>query len=217
MKSRLHVTIKFAQSVDGRIAAATGDSKWISNLESRKYAHKLRKENDAILVGINTVLKDDPILDVRLVKGKNPIRVILDTNLRLPMDSQIVETASKIKTIVVTSQFGKPVKMKKLEEKKIRIIKIAIKNKKVDIKKMLQKLNGMGVEKILVEGGSSIITSFIRENLVDKIVVIIAPKIIGEGINSVSDLKTTNINKAKKLRLDKVIKKKQDVILIYRA
>src|SRR4030065_2548316 len=103
-KSIPQVTLKFAQTLDGRIATVTGDSKWISSLKSRRFAHKLRSQHDAVLVGVNTVLKDDPLLNLRLVKGKNPLKIIVDSRLRTPLTARVLKNGPKKTILAVTEK-----------------------------------------------------------------------------------------------------------------
>src|SRR3989304_5529334 len=113
--TRPSVAVKFAQTLDGYIATVTGDSKWISSPESRRFAHRLRAQHDAVLVGINTVLKDDPRLDVRLVKGKNPLKVILDGKLRTPLSAKVVKLRPA-KTIIVATTRASRRKIRQFEK-----------------------------------------------------------------------------------------------------
>lgn len=173
------VVIKVAMSLDGKIATATGQSKWISCDESRRYVHKLRSEVMGILVGINTVIKDNPMLDCRLENGKNPIRIIVDTTLKIPIDSKIVSSSKSIRTIVVTTKNANRNVIKLLEDKGVEILTVNLKNNLVDLKEMINKLGELNIDSILIEGGSSLNFSAINENIVDKIQVYVAPIILG--------------------------------------
>lgn len=185
--SRPFVTLKFAQTLDGRIATRTGDSKWISSPESRQLAHRLRSQHDAVLVGVNTVLKDNPRLDVRLVKGKNPVKVILDSQLRTPLKAKLLQRRAKNTIVAVTKKAGLQ-RVKQFEKLGVKVLIVASdKNGQVDLKQLLLQLREMGIKKLLVEGGGKIITSFLRQRLADRMVVITAPKIIGQGIDSVAN------------------------------
>jgi endonuclease-3 len=193
------VTIKFAQSLDGKIATNSGDSKWISNEKALKFTHELRANNDAILVGINTVLTDNPTLNTRLVKGKSPIRIILDSSLKTPLNSTIVKTAKDIKTIIFTTTSNQT-KIKTLSNKNIEIIQI--KSKKIELKYVLKILSEKNIKTLLVEGGSKIISSFLKEKLVDKIYIIIAPILIGnDGIPAIQNLELKKIKNSLKLNI----------------
>lgn len=173
------VVMKVAMSLDGKIATTTGQSKWISCDESRRYVHKLRSEVMSILVGINTVIKDDPMLDCRLENGKNPIRIIVDTTLKIPIDSKIVSSSKSIRTIVVTTKNANRNVMKLLECKGVEILTVNLKNNLVDLKEMINKLGELNIDSILIEGGSSLNFSAMNENIVDKIQVYVAPIILG--------------------------------------
>lgn len=173
------VVMKVAMSLDGKIATTTGQSKWISCDESRRYVHKLRSEVMSILVGINTVIKDNPMLDCRLENGKNPIRIIVDTTLKIPIDSKIVSSSKLIRTIVVTTKHANINVMKLLEDKGVEILTVNLKNNLVDLKEMINKLGELNIDSILIEGGSSLNFSAVNENIVDKIQVYVAPIILG--------------------------------------
>ncbi|NLK93585.1 MAG: bifunctional diaminohydroxyphosphoribosylaminopyrimidine deaminase/5-amino-6-(5-phosphoribosylamino)uracil reductase RibD [Clostridiales bacterium] len=170
---------KWAMSLDGKIATVSGESKWISGEESRKNSHKLRNEVCGIMVGIGTVLKDDPMLTCRVEHGKNPIRIVVDSSLRIPIESKIVETSKSIRTIIATTDKAKAEKIKVLKNKNIEIIKCRDKNGKVNLKELMDKLMELKIYSILLEGGSSLNYSALEEKIVDKIHVYIAPKILG--------------------------------------
>lgn len=177
--SRPFVLMKYAMSLDGKISTATGKSKWISCEESRKDVHKLRNNLSAIMVGINTVIKDDPMLNCRIEGGNDPIRIIVDSNLRIPLDSNIVNTANKIKTIVATTDKADKGKIRLLEERCIEVLIVESRNKRVDITKLMDKLGEKKIDSILLEGGSEINFSCLEEGIVDKVRIYIAPKILG--------------------------------------
>ena len=193
------ITVKFAQSLDGKIATKTGDSKWISNEKARKFAHELRAKNDAILVGINTVLADNPMLNVRNVKGKSPVRIILDSDLKIPTNSNIVKTANDIKTIIFTTSKNQN-KINFLLNKKVDVI--CMKTKKIELEKMLEQLRKKGIKTLLVEGGGKIISSFVQGKMVDKIYIIVAPVFIGnDGIPAIQNLEIKDIKNSLKLQI----------------
>lgn len=173
------VVMKVAMSLDGKISTTTGQSKWISCDESRRYVHKLRSEVMSILVGINTVIKDNPMLDCRLENGKNPIRIIVDTTLKIPIDSKIVSSSKSIRTIVVTTKHANRNVMNLLEDKGVEILTVNLKNNLVNLKEMINKLGELNIDSILIEGGSSLNYSAINENIVDKVQVYVAPIILG--------------------------------------
>ncbi|MGA9767703.1 MAG: RibD family protein [Blastocatellia bacterium] len=184
------VTVKLAQSLDGRIATVTGDSQWISSPASLKLAHQLRSVHDAIMVGIGTALADDPRLTVRLVKGRDPLRIIVDSRLRLPADARMLTEGDPRHTLVATTESADPVRAGELERlgAEVLIVPGAANSSQVDLRALLQEVGKRGIESVLVEGGSGIVTSLFAARLVDRLVVIIAPKIIGKGIEAISDL-----------------------------
>jgi diaminohydroxyphosphoribosylaminopyrimidine deaminase/5-amino-6-(5-phosphoribosylamino)uracil reductase len=209
-----YVTLKWAQTLDGRIATAKGSSRWIASPPSLKLAHKLRAVNDAILVGVNTVLKDDPQLTTRLVRGRNPLRIVLDSRLRTPLDARVLKDRDKAKTLVVTTPRAPAPKLAALEKKGVEVLTVPPdKDGRIDLKKLLKALGERDVASLLVEGGGEVLTSFLRLGLADKLVVIIAPKILGKGTDSVGDLNITDLAKAYKLTFDKVYRSGEDIVV----
>lgn len=181
LRKRPWIIMKVASSLDGRIAISSGESKWITGSSARKYAHKLRHICDAILVGKNTVLRDDPELTCRLVKGKNPIRLVLDTHLSLDLNFKIFEVNKDKKTIVVCGERINSEKEKFFRKKGIEIWKLPLNKKgKIDLNALLEKCSENNISSILVEGGGKIHGSFLEENLVDEIFYIVGPVIIGD-------------------------------------
>ncbi len=211
---RPFVTLKFAQSIDGRIATTTGHSQWISSQPSLRLAHKERALHDAVLVGLGTVLKDDPQLTVRLVRGRNPIRIILDSALKIPLNAAVLRNQDMAKTLIATTTRGSLKKRLRIEKMGIEILTIG-RNLKggVNLRRLLDELGKRSISSVLVEGGSSIITSFLREKLANRMLVVIAPKIIGKGIEAVGDLRIMKIDKALKLSHWKVSQKGDDLII----
>ncbi len=208
------VTIKFAQTLDGRLATASGDSRWISSEEFRKRAHKLRASNDAILVGIDTILADNPQLTVRLVEGRNPTRIILDSRMRMPLDSEIVGTRDASPVIIVTTAQAGGEKKSRLRDLGIEVLEArSDASGGIDLKGLLQALGERNISSLLVEGGARVITSFLRQKLADKVVVAIAPKILGKGTDAVGELDIARISQALKLTLEKISRAGVDVVI----
>ena len=208
------VTIKYAQTLDGRIATATGQSQWISSPPSLKFTHKLRAAHDAILVGVGTVIKDNPELTVRLVRGRNPLRVIVDSALKIPAKSKILKNLSETKTIIATIKKASDPQFKRLTKLGAEIITVnADKQGKVDLKKLLKMLAKRNISSVLIEGGAQIITSILINNLANRLVTVIAPKILGKGIEAVGDLKIHNLDLAKKLSIRKIARSGDDIII----
>ncbi|RIW35115.1 bifunctional diaminohydroxyphosphoribosylaminopyrimidine deaminase/5-amino-6-(5-phosphoribosylamino)uracil reductase RibD [Bacillus salacetis] len=172
-----YVTLKAAVTLDGKTAAYTGDSKWITSEESRMDVHKYRHAHDAILVGVNTVLTDNPLLTTRLPRGgKNPIRVVLDTNLRIPLDSSILNTKDA-ETVIFCGSEAKDKSKALLLEKGVKVEQLP--SPVLQIQPVLQRLGEMNVTSLFVEGGSAVHFSFLKEKAFQKVVTYIAPKLVG--------------------------------------
>lgn len=195
------ITLKWAQSLDGKIAASNGDSKWISSESSRRHVHRLRSEFDAVLIGAETVIKDDPELTVRMVKGRDPKRIIVDGRLRMPLNAKVVSDENTSKTIVLTVKNSNRKKIEQLRKKGIRVYEFSAKRHKIDLKEAVKKLlKEEKIASILVEGGSVIHGELLKNKLADDVIVFIAPKIIGSGIPSVSAEITKTIRNALELK-----------------
>ncbi|MFC2001167.1 bifunctional diaminohydroxyphosphoribosylaminopyrimidine deaminase/5-amino-6-(5-phosphoribosylamino)uracil reductase RibD [Chloroflexota bacterium] len=208
------VTIKFAQTLDGRIATATGSSQWISSAESRRLAHKMRASNDAVMVGIGTILTDDPHLTVRLVKGRNPARIILDSRLRIPLDSKVVRSQEAAAVIIATTTRADVDKLSRLREMGIEVLVTEEDEAgEVDLRHLLKTLGQRGISSVLVEGGAEVITSLLRQNLADKLVAIVAPKIMGKGIEAVGELNIPDVSRALRLSFKKIYRRGEDLII----
>lgn len=172
------VVLKTAMSIDGKIATRTGESKWISSEKSRLQIHNLRNKLSAIMVGVNTIIKDNPELTCRIKNGNDPIRIIVDSTLRIPMDSKVLQNKDN-KTIIATTKRANINSMQELLKKNIKVIIIEEKNGQVDLSELIKKLGELGIDSILLEGGSTLNYSALEENIVDKVMVYISPKIIG--------------------------------------
>lgn len=185
LTSRPFVISKFAMTLDGKIATYSGHSQWITGEEARGTVHELRNEVDAILVGIGTVLKDNPALTTRLKERtcKNPIRIVLDRELRTPLDAQIVQT-NDAKTIIVTAE-GQQHKASAFENLGVELLYVPVIDSKLDLNAMLDELYKHGITDILVEGGGEVNASFLRNGLIQKFLVYVAPKVLG-GRNSIT-------------------------------
>lgn len=208
-----YITVKYAQTIDGRIATATGNSQWISSPSSLKFAHKLRVTHDAILIGIGTVLKDNPELTVRLVRGRNPLRVIVDNGLNIPPGAKVLNT-SVTPTLIATTKKASDVRFKRLVDSGVDVVTVGDeKNGNVSLKKLFAILAKRNISSVLVEGGSQIITSVMKDNLANRLVTVIAPKIIGRGIEAVGELHIRDLKKAKLLTFQKVSRLGDDVII----
>jgi len=174
------LSVKLAVSLDGRIATRTGASKWITGQESRARVHALRNEHDAVLVGINTVLADDPALTVRDAPGRNPVRVVVDSNLRMPIGSQLVTSAEHTPTCVVTTLEASRAVAETLESAGVSIIRVpATAQGRCDMLATLKELAAREVVTVLCEGGAELTGSLLATRLVDQLHVFIAPVLLG--------------------------------------
>ncbi len=204
---RPFVAMKYAMTLDGKIACETGDSKWVTGEEARAYVQCLRNRYRGIMAGIGTVLEDDPMLNCRMEGGRNPIRIICDSKLRIPLDSQVVKTASQIETIVAFhpkeaehyranagAETLEEVK-RKLEQQGIILLEIPFKQpedmeqpvniaqssenfQRLDLSRLLQKLAERGIDSILLEGGGTLNASALQEGLIQRVYAFVAPKLV---------------------------------------
>lgn len=176
---RPFVTLKMATTLDGKIATRTGESQWITGEKARADGHRLRDEHDAILVGVNTVLKDNPRLTARIdgVPGRHPLRVILDSQLRTPLDAHVADT-SEASTWIFTTTEAPLERREALEAKGIKVIPVSP-GPRVDVEKTLTYLGQEGIASLLVEGGGKVNASFLEKRLVNRVVAYLAPKLIG--------------------------------------
>lgn len=208
------VTVKFAETLDGRIATATGDSRWISCEESRKIAHRLRARHDAILAGIGNVLLDDPRLTTRLVKGRSATRVVLDSSLRIPLEAKVLAEQETARTLVAATPPADQAKAEALKQMGIEVLTVPPDaDGQVDLKELLKVLAQRQISSVLVEGGAEVITSFLRQGLADRLVVFIAPKIMGRGIEAVGELGIKEVADALKLTFIKVYRSGEDMVI----
>jgi diaminohydroxyphosphoribosylaminopyrimidine deaminase / 5-amino-6-(5-phosphoribosylamino)uracil reductase len=208
------VTVKYAQTLDGRIATATGRSQWISSAPARKFAHQLRAEHDAVLVGVGTVINDNPELTVRLVRGRNPLRIVVSSGRLIPQKSKVLQNLSVAKTLIATATKGSSPWIENTVDSGLEVVGVGTdKQGNLNLKKLLKILATRGVSSVLVEGGAKIITSFLKDNLANRLVTIIAPKIIGKGIEAVGDLQIRDLKSAKQLSVRKVKRIGSDVMI----
>lgn len=211
------VAMKTAMTLDGKIATRTGDSKWITGAEARAYVHELRHRFMAILVGIGTAVADDPLLNCR-IEGRGvrqPIRVVVDSNARLSLDSQLVKTAGEYRTIVAHTRFAPEERVKALRETGVEMLLCKEKEGLVDVRNLLELLGQSGIDSILLEGGGSLNYTFLSERLADELYAFIAPKIVG-GMNAKTPVEGAGMEKmadAINLELENVLNVGHDVLL----
>lgn len=173
------VTLKLAASLDGRIATATGDARWISGEESRLAVHRMRNEADAVLIGSGTLRADDPQLTCRIAGGRNPWRVVLDTRLSISPAAKVLHQADRHKTIIAAGDGVSARKKRAVEALGAQVWRLPIKHKQVAWWPLLRKLADLGIVSVLIEGGGTIAASALEEKIVDKILFFYAPKILG--------------------------------------
>lgn len=208
------VTVKVAQSLDGKIATKTGDSKWITSDKARAFAHRLRQDYDAIIVGVNTVLRDNPRLDAWFSK-KNPVKVIVDSQLSTPEDANVFLKRSPVIIATIASKPGQETENRKILSQKAKILEVKEKGGQINLKDMMKKLAQLEITNVLVEGGGSLVGSLFDDGLVDKVLFFISPKIIGgkEAISSVMGRGIPRIDRAIRLKDIKVHRIGEDFLI----
>jgi len=214
----MYVILNAAMSVDGKISTKNNDSSISSKMDLIR-VHKLRSSVDGIMVGISTVLMDNPILSVRFPtrSTKNPTRIIIDSNARIPLDSNIIRSSKKIQTIIATTQHASPRKIKQLQNKGGQVIVTG--NRKVNIKKLFQILEKMSFKKILVEGGGEINWSVLKLGIINELIVTISPVVVGgrDAKTLVEGVGFENIANGIKLKLSNtIIQNKNEIVLFYK-
>ncbi len=196
------VTVKIAQSLDGRIADSTGRSRWITSDASRKAVHKLRAAHDAVLMGVNTVVIDNPQLTVRHVRGPNPHRIIIDPKLRIPTDAALFDIADSNAPWIVTSPEADTQRKTELESTGAKIITVDTRNGKFPWELILQCLGKNGITSVLVEGGSTVFTGLLREVTVNRLVICMAPILLGgDALPALHDMGIGSLDSAFRYRI----------------
>jgi 5-amino-6-(5-phosphoribosylamino)uracil reductase/diaminohydroxyphosphoribosylaminopyrimidine deaminase/5-amino-6-(5-phosphoribosylamino)uracil reductase len=183
------VTLSYAQTLDGRLATSTGSSRWISSPESLRFSHELRAKHNAIVVGVGTVRKDDPRLTVRLAAGRDPLRVVVDSALRTPLTAAVLTKGAAPGTVLAVTDRAPAAKCDKVRALGATVLCLPTNaGGGVDLVALLAALHQRGVGSVLVEGGARVITALLQARLADRLVVCVAPKILGAGIEAVGDL-----------------------------
>lgn len=178
---RPYAVLKAAVTLDGRLAARTGDSRWVTGPEARAEAHRRRDRADAVLVGVGTVLADDPALTVRHVAGRDPIRIVLDTHLRTPPEAALVRHASGAPTWILHGPDGDPDRMAALSRRGVELLEVPVLDGRIDLEAALDRLGARDIVRLLVEGGSEVHGALLTAGLYRRAVLFIAPKILGDG------------------------------------
>ena len=215
---RPYVAMKYAMTMDGKIATRTGASKWITGEAARNHVQTLRHAYKGIKVGIGTVLADNPMLNCRMQGGIDPVRIVCDTHLRIPMDCQIVQTADTIETILATSTNEKE-KIDQLIKKGVQILQIPEKDGCIDLNLLMQTLGEKGIDSILLEGGGRLNDSFLREKLIQKAYVYLAPKIFGgeDAKTPVEGIGISLPEQSANFKLQQIQQIEEDILLEYIA
>jgi len=214
----LYVILNAAMSIDGKISTRKNDSAISSKLDLVR-VHKLRSTVDGIVIGISTVLEDDPMLNVRYstTRKKNPTRIIIDSKARIPLNSRIIDSSNKIQTIIAVTHNASSRKIKEIQKKGAQVLVYG--NGKVNLRNLFQQLEKMGLKKIIVEGGGEINWSVLKLGLVNELVVTISPVIIGgrDAKTLVEGKGFTNISDGIKMKLSNtIIQNKNEIVLFYK-
>ena len=173
-----YVRMKYAMTLDGKIASASGKSQWITGEAAREQVHRMRHEMTGIMVGAGTVIADDPMLNCRLPQTKDPVRIVCDTTLRIPLKSRIVQTAEEQNTIIATCCQDEA-KIREYQKYGCRIIVTEHADGKVDLKELMRQLGADGIESVLLEGGAMLNWSALEAGIVNEVYAYVAPKLFG--------------------------------------
>lgn len=215
------VTMKYAMTADGKIATSKGESRWITGPEAREQVHRSRHENSGILVGIGTVLADDPMLDCRIPGGRSGVRIVCDSHLRIPENSRLALSAREVPLVVATASDDPQLEVKKaqLEKMGVRIMTVPGSDGQVDLKMLTGELAAMGIDSILMEGGGTLNEAALKQGIVDRLQVYMAPKIFGgESARSpVEGRGVSRLEDAYGLRLEKLEVVGEDVFVEYQV
>jgi 3,4-dihydroxy 2-butanone 4-phosphate synthase/GTP cyclohydrolase II len=210
---RPFVALKYAQTLDGRIATSSGDSRWISGEQERRMSHALRAACDGVMVGVGTVIRDDPELTVRMVSGASPVRIVLDTHLRIPADARIL--GDEAATTIITTERSDPERREDLRRRGVRVEVVAEHAGHVSLKAAFERLRTSGTESVLVEGGSNVITALLAARFVDRMIVGVAPLVIGAGTQAVNCLGVQHVADGIRLVNRSIVPVGDDVLLAW--
>lgn len=212
-----YVSLKYAMTMDGKIATYTGASKWVTNEKSRMMVQDMRNSLTGIMVGVGTVIADNPMLTCRILGGRNPVRIVCDTNLRIPLDSNLVETADEIPVIVATGEDSDKSKINQLEKKGVKIVFTDLEDGHINLKTLMKILGKMKIDGILLEGGGTLNYSALKFGLVDEVNVFIAPKIFGgkDALTPVEGKGIETPDLSKQFKLKSIEEIDGDVLLKY--
>ena len=219
-----YVVMKYAMTADGKIATKTGASKWISGEEARSLVHEMRHDYMAIMAGIGTVLADDPMLNVRLEGKKSPVRIICDSMLRIPLDSQICQTAGRYRTIVAyAGEKGNAIyleeKKRSLEKLGVVLLRVPSEKGEINLQLLMRKLGELGIDSVLIEGGGTLNEDALQSGIVNEVKAFIAPKIFGGrgGKTPVEGFGIEKVDDAIKLQLMRISQVGEDILAEYKV
>ena len=221
---RPYIVMKYAMTMDGKIATKTGKSKWITSEQSRKIVHEMRHQYTAIMAGIGTVLADDPMLNVRLEGKKSPVRIICDSMLRNPLDSQICQTAGRYRTIVAyAGEKGNAIyleeKKRSLEKLGVVLLRVPSEKGEINLQLLMRKLGELGIDSVLIEGGGTLNEDALQSGIVNEVKAFIAPKIFGGrgGKTPVEGFGIEKVDDAIKLQLMRISQVGEDILAEYKV
>lgn len=214
-KKTPYVTVKIAESIDGKIATRTGESRWITSERSRKLAHRLRRKVDAVMVGVNTLIKDDPVLLSKFPGRKQPVRIIVDSRLRSSLKAKMFDIAFLHPVVIATTKSADCKAAGPYRAKGVNILTVKSKSGKVDLKSLLKLLGKMEMAHVMVEGGGELVWAMVDEGLVDRFIFFIAPRIIGgrDAVTAVEGDGIKKIQEAVGLKVLKIKKIAEDILV----
>lgn len=208
-----HVTYKWAMTLDGKTATSTGASRWISCEDSRKYVHRMRARMDAVMVGVDTVIADNPELTVRHIRGKNPLRVVVDSHLRTPQSSNILNNGNAGGTIIATTEDDQRMHHPYISMG-ARVLVCKQENGRVSLRDLMRKLGDTGVQSILLEGGGRVAGKMLEQGLIDEFVFFMASKILGsDGVSPFNLVGKTTMDQAYRVNITQIGHSGSDIVI----
>lgn len=210
-----YISLKYAMSLDGKIATYTGNSQWITGSLAREHVHKMRNDYTAIMVGSETVLSDNPMLNCRLPEGGvNPIRIVCDSRLRIPMDSNLVKTANSISTIIATCSDHMK-KISELQDAGCQVLRLASHDEHIDLRQLIDKLGKMSIDSILIEGGGTLNWALMEAGLVNHIKCYVGSKILGGSLSKspIAGLGFANVDNGPHVEIKNVERFQNDILI----
>ena len=198
-KGRPFTTLKLAATLDGRIAAVGGDSRWISSEPSRELVHRWRREADAVMVGAGTVLADNPRLTCRIEGGRDPVRVVVDAQLRSPADAKVFTGRSRAPAILITGQRNFERARRRYGSERVEVLAAGTRSGEIDLAGVMKEFGRRGWSKVLIEGGAHLAGTALGQRVVDRVAIFVAPRILGCGLPAVEGLDFEQVNRSIRL------------------